>query len=98
RSERRPMAPSEEVRLTGMIARVTSLTADSRPAVATFRFDEPLESPSFVWLCFRGVGFEPFVLPAVGRETDIRFDLRAVITPPGLVGEETGRKHAARAH
>jgi hypothetical protein len=98
RSERQPMAPGEEVRLTGMIARVTALTADGRPAVATFRFDEPLESPSFVWLCFRGVGFEPFVPPAVGRETEIRFDLRAVITPPGLGCEETGRKYAARVH
>ncbi len=84
RSERRPMAPGEEVRLTGMTARVTALTADGRPAVATFRFDEPLESPSFVWLCFRGISFEPFVLPAVGQETELRFDLWAVISPPGL--------------
>ena len=84
RSERRPMAPGEEVRLTGMTARVTALTSDARPAVATFRFDERLESPSFVWLCFRGDRFEPFVLPAVGQETEIRFDWRAVFTPPGL--------------
>ena len=67
-----------------MTARVTALTADGRPAVATFRFDEPLESPSFVWLCFRGISFEPFVLPAVGQETELRFDLWAVISPPGL--------------
>ena len=84
RSERRPLAMGEQVRLTGMTARVTALTTDSRPAVATFRFDEPLESPSFVWLCFRGTGFEPFVLPAVGQETEIRFDLRSIVTPPGL--------------
>ena len=54
RSERRPMSLGEEVRLTGMTARVTALTSDGRPATATFRFDLPLESPSLVWLCFRG--------------------------------------------
>ncbi|MGP0064552.1 MAG: hypothetical protein ACLQGP_13265 [Isosphaeraceae bacterium] len=92
RSERRPMAPGEEVRLTGMTARVTAITADGRPAVATFRFDEPLESPSFVWLCFRGDRFEPFELPAVGLETEIRFDWRTVFTPPGPGRNGTGSR------
>jgi hypothetical protein len=84
RSERRPMTLGQEVKLTGMTARVKSLTADGRPAVATFRFDEPLESPSFVWLCFRGQSFVPFTLPAVGEETEIPFDFRALFKPPGL--------------
>ena len=84
RSERRPMAVGDEVKLTGMTARVMALTSDRRPAVATFRFDEPLESPSYVWLCFRGRHFEHFAPPAVGQETEIRFDWRAVFTPPGL--------------
>jgi hypothetical protein len=84
RSERRPMAVGDEVKLTGMTARVTALSPEGRPAVARFRFDEPLESPSIVWLCFRGKSFEPFAPPAVGQETEIRFDWRAVFTPPGL--------------
>ena len=84
RSERRPMAVGQEVKLTGMTARVNSLTSDGRPAVVTFRFDEPLESPSFIWLCFRGQSFEPFTLPAIGKETEIRFDWRAMFKPPGL--------------
>ena len=84
RSKRRPMVLGEEVKLTGMTARVTALTADRRPAVATFRFDVPLESKSLVWLCFKGEGFEPFLPPAVGRETGIGFDWRAVCTPPVL--------------
>jgi hypothetical protein len=84
RNERRPLAVGEEVVLTGMTARVIALTDDGRPAVATFRFDEPLESPSFVWLCFRGNGFEPFILPTVGEQIKIRFDWGAVFTPPGL--------------
>jgi hypothetical protein len=90
RCERRPLALGEQVRLTGMTATVTALTPDNRPATATFRFDEPLESPSFVWLCYRGTGFEPFVLPAVGEEIEIRFDWRAVFTPPALGANEIG--------
>jgi len=83
RCERRPMVPGQEVKLTGMTAQVTALTSDGRPAVATFRFDEPLESPTFVWLCFRGNSYKPFNLPAVGQEIEIKFDWRAVFTPPG---------------
>jgi hypothetical protein len=84
RNERRPMAEGQEVKLTGMTVRVTAVTADGRPAVANFRFDEPLESPSFVWLCYRGKSYEPFVPPPVGEETRIVFNWRAVFTPPGL--------------
>ncbi len=82
RSDRRPMALGDEVKLTGMTAQVTALTPDGRPAAATFRFDEPLESPSFVWLCFRGDHFEPFPLPAVGQEIAIGLDWRALFAPP----------------
>ena len=84
RSARRPMALGEEVKLTGMTARVGTLTADGRPKVVTFRFDETLESPSFIWLCFRGQSFEHFTLPAIGQETEIPFDWQAMFKPPGL--------------
>jgi hypothetical protein len=83
RSERRELALGERVKLTGMTVTITALTADGRPDEATFRFDEPLESPSFVWLCFRGDGFEPFTPPAVGQEVEIPFDVKAVFRPPG---------------
>ena len=65
-----------------MTVTITSLTADGRPAEATFRFDVPLESPSLLWLCFRGGGFEPFTPPAVGQEAEIRFDWKALLSPP----------------
>jgi hypothetical protein len=91
RSKRRPMALGEEVKLTGMTARITALTSDGRPAVATFRFDVPLESESLVWLCFKGDGFQPFSPPEAGRQTEITFDWRAVITPPVL------RRHGVTA-
>jgi hypothetical protein len=92
RNERRPMAQGQEVKLTGMTARVAAVTADGRPAVATFRFDEPLESPSFVWLCYRGRGYEPFVPPPIGEQTRIVFDLGAVFAPPGLGRSENGSR------
>jgi len=75
-----------------MTARVTAVTADGRPAVATFRFDEPLESSSFVWLCYRGKSYEPFMPPPVGKETRIAFDWKAVFTPPGLGRRESGSR------
>lgn len=68
--------------LTGMTVTVTALTTDNRPAEATFQFDVPLESPSLLWLCFRGDGFEPFTPPAVGQEVEIRFDWKALLSPP----------------
>jgi len=81
RSELRPLAAGEQVRLPGMTVVVTELTPDGRPAGATFRFDVPLESPSLRWLCFRGVGFETFTPPAVGQEIEIPFDLEALLSP-----------------
>jgi hypothetical protein len=91
RSERRPFALGEQVRLTGMTVTISSLTADGRPAEATFRFDAPLESPSLRWLCFRGGGFEPFTPPPVGQETEIRFDWKALLWParPGTASRES---------
>ena len=50
-------------------------------AEAMFRFDEPLESPSLRWLCFRGNHFEPFMPPPIGREATIKFDGRAMLLP-----------------
>lgn len=81
RSERRPMSLGEEVRLTGLVVTITESAADGRPIEATFRFDRALEDPSLEWLCFRGRGFEPFILPGIGEEVEIRFDWRAMLAP-----------------
>ena len=86
RSERRGFAVGEQVKLTGMTVRIMSLTDDGRPSEAAFRFDERLESPSFVWLCFRRGGFEPFTVPDVGQEVEIPFDVRALVRPPVRYG------------
>ena len=81
RTERRALVLGEHVKLSGMTVEITDLTADGRPAEAVFRFDEPLESPSLRWLCFRGNHFEPFVLPPIGQEATIKFDGRAMLLP-----------------
>jgi hypothetical protein len=81
RTERRELVIGERVRLSGITVEITDLTADGRPAAATFRFDVPLESPPLRWLCFRGNGFEPFTPPPVGREVTIPFDGWAVLLP-----------------
>jgi hypothetical protein len=82
RSERRGFAVGDRVKLTGMTVGIVSLTADGRPAEATFRFDVPLESPTLLWLCYRRDGFEPFTPPAVGEEAEIRLDWKALLSPP----------------
>jgi len=81
RSERRPFTAGQQVRLEGMTVTITDLAPDGHPAEATFRFDVPLESPTLVWLCFRGSGFERFDPPTVGQETQIGFDWKALLSP-----------------
>lgn len=77
----RIMDLGDQVKVTGMTVTITALTADGRPAEATFAFDVPLESPSMEWLSFRGSAFEPFAPPVVGREVVIDLDYRAVLSP-----------------
>ena len=79
RTERRALVIGERVKLSGMTVEITDLTADGRPAEAMFRFNEPLESPSLHWLCFRGNSFEPFIPPPIGQEITIKFDGRAML-------------------
>ncbi len=82
RSERKPFAVGDQVKLTGMTATIISLTDDHRPDEVQFRFDVPLESPSLYWLCYRDGGFEPFIPPEMGEEVEIRINWRALLAPP----------------
>ncbi len=66
RSLRHPMKLGDEVRLTGMTVSISELTWDGRPAEAVVRFDRDADDPSIVWLEWRGRGYAPFALPAVG--------------------------------
>lgn len=69
RSEAHPMDLGQRVELTGMVAEVTALTDDGRPAEALVQFATPLEDSSFIWLQWdwSKETFVPFVPPEVGE-------------------------------
>ena len=82
RSERRPFALGEQVRLTGMTVTI-SCPHCRRPAGRGDRSGStcPWNLRPFVWLCFRGGGFEPFRPPAVGQAVEIRLRLEGLAVP-----------------
>jgi hypothetical protein len=72
RTEKRPFAVGDRVELPGMNVEITELTSDGRPAEARFRFDRSLEDPLFVWICWRGQGFERLTPPRIGDSVAFR--------------------------
>ena len=66
RSESKPFAAGDRFALPGLVATVTAITADRRPAVVRFEFDRTLEDPELVWLVWRGTGYQNFAPPRVG--------------------------------
>ncbi|MBN1489668.1 MAG: hypothetical protein JXA69_07105 [Phycisphaerae bacterium] len=62
-----PMQLGETVELTTATIEITNVTADGRPAEATFRFRVPLEDASLRWLHVTEYGYRPFTPPAVGE-------------------------------
>ena len=66
-----PMRLGEKVELTPATVEITALTADGRPAEATFRFRVPLEHPSLRWFTCRRGDFEPFTPPAIGEAVSL---------------------------
>ncbi len=66
-----PMSVGERVELTGMTAEVTEMTADGRPAEASFHFSVPLEDPCLRWLYWKKDRFAPFPLPGVGETVEL---------------------------
>jgi len=55
----------EQVQLGTMTATVESLTRDGRPRAVSFRFTEPLESNSFVFLFWKEGRYQPLALAAL---------------------------------
>jgi hypothetical protein len=62
----RPLPVGAVVETTGMTVTVTASTPDGRPAEARFRFDRPLDDPSFLWLRWNRGAFAPWVPPPIG--------------------------------
>ena len=60
------MRLGERVVIPGVRIQVTKLTADGRPAEASFTFDRPLEDASLRWVRWSNGVYEPFDLPPIG--------------------------------
>ena len=67
RSPTRPIALGTRVELTGLSIEVTGVRQDGRASDARFRFDRPLEDPSFVWLWWHDLACDRWVPPPVGQ-------------------------------
>src|SRR5262249_18698494 len=66
RDPRDRMPVGYQVHYSDLTIEVTALTQDGRPAEILARFDHPLEDPSYEFYEWRGLQFEPFVLPRIG--------------------------------
>lgn len=73
RSEKYPMSVGQQVKLTAMTVEITKLTKDYGPLEAKFKFDVPLEDPSFRWLQWDWGKFSyvEFKVPAVGESIEL---------------------------
>lgn len=68
RDRRLAMTPGERVELTGLQIEVLEVTADGRVRRARFRFDSPLDAPSFRFYAWQNGRFERYAPPAVGAQ------------------------------
>jgi hypothetical protein len=66
RDDRHPLLIGSTVDVAGMRVTVTDETADRRPAEVLFRFDLPLEDPSYVWMAWSREGYVPWSPPPLG--------------------------------
>lgn len=70
-----PSEIGDRVELTGVSIEVTDITDDKRIAEATYRFDKPLEDPSFQWMKWNmnQWRYEPYTPPPIGETVTIPF-------------------------
>ena len=66
RDPRRPSALGRRVELEGLSIEVSELMPDGRPAEILARFERPIDDPSWLWLQWRGRGYEAFPTLAIG--------------------------------
>jgi hypothetical protein len=71
RARHRPMQLGDIVEREDVHIAITQLTRDGRPAEATFRFTQPLNSPALRWVELTDTGYRPFELPAVGQVASV---------------------------
>ncbi|TET31620.1 MAG: hypothetical protein E3J72_22170 [Planctomycetota bacterium] len=67
----RKMSVGDEVRVTGMTARVTEAEDTGLPIEAVFTFDRNLDDDSLVWMQWSEDSFKPFNPPAIGESVEL---------------------------
>jgi hypothetical protein len=65
------LRPGTRIELTAFSAEVVSATADGRPAVVDFHFDEPLDSPRLHFLRYQDGRLLPWSAPAPGTAIEL---------------------------
>ncbi len=88
-----PMTIGQRIKLLGVTAEITALTADGRPAEAAFRLGMKLETPLFRWLRWEDGEYVPFVLPAVGET--LTLPAATVSYEENPSGSETSRRETS---
>jgi hypothetical protein len=63
RDDDHPTKPGDSIELDGLRIVVREVTSDGRPAVVTFAFAEPLDSPKLRWVIWEKDEFVPFTPP-----------------------------------
>lgn len=76
RAPRDALQPGEKVDVGVFWAKVLRATDDEGPSAILFKFDRPLEDPSYLFLDATPRGLEPFALPPVGQTR--------VVNPPQI--------------
>lgn len=76
RAPRDALQPGDKIDAGIFVAKVLRATDDEGPSAILFKFDLPLEDPSFLFLDATPRGLEPFALPAVGQTR--------VVNPPQI--------------
>jgi hypothetical protein len=99
RDPQHPMPVGHRVRLAAMTVDVVRATADGRPSVCDFRFEEPLESARYVLRRWRGDGVVPWEPPPVGAQATLSLSPGArhgeqKLGRPGREGHEGGAQQA----
>jgi hypothetical protein len=62
-----PMKIGQEVILTGLTVKILSLTNKGFPQNVKFTFEKPLEDSDYKFVCWKNMGYEPYVLPEIGE-------------------------------
>lgn len=66
-----PMRVGDEVHVDGLDVKVLDVLDDGRARTVVFTFAEPLESPSYAWMTWKGKGFSTVTPPPPGASISI---------------------------